>query len=440
MAKQEQIFPNLNEVVDSDEPQVTEIESYCVECGKDGTTRLLLTEIPFFRQVVLMSFACPHCHYQNNELQPAQQIGERGVRYELKVLNVDDLKRQVIKTEWAEISIPEIEFSVSKQTGLITTVEGLLDRAITGLRHSWGNNEDVEFKQKLQDYIEKMVKLMEGKETFTLIVEDMSGNSFVENPLAPEPDPQLTVSHYIRTIDEDKLLGIYANEENDQTGGGSGDPGNLKDEVLQFPTNCPHCNAPCFTNMKLTNIPHFKEIIIMATNCDACGTRTNEIKSGAGIEDKGVRITLNVQTDEDLKREVVRSDTCNVEIPELHLQLHSSGSGRYTTIQGLGLNMIDDLQQSNPFIDGDSTPELVREKLAKLSERLTNLLGTTLILDDPCGNSFVEGATDVVHYERSYEQNEELGLNDIKTDNYQPLEGVQEEKEEEEETKEVVQS
>lgn len=51
----------------------------------------------------------------------------------------------------------------------------------------------------------------------------------------------------------------------------------------------------------------------------------------------------------------------------------------------------------------------------------------TLILDDPAGNSFVQALTDdgslddrlsIVKYDRSFEQNEELGLNDIKTENY----------------------
>jgi len=53
-----------------------------------------------------------------------------------------------------------------------------------------------------------------------------------------------------------------------------------------------------------------------------------------------------------------------------------------------------------------------------LFEKLDNLTGYTIILDDPCGNSYVDGALDVVRYERSFEQNEELGLNDIKTENY----------------------
>lgn len=51
----------------------------------------------------------------------------------------------------------------------------------------------------------------------------------------------------------------------------------------------------------------------------------------------------------------------------------------------------------------------------------------TLILDDPAGNSYVQSlgegdaldeALTIEKYERSFEQNEELGLNDIKTENY----------------------
>ena len=34
-----------------------EIESYCMNCEENGITRLLLTRIPFFREVVLMSFS-----------------------------------------------------------------------------------------------------------------------------------------------------------------------------------------------------------------------------------------------------------------------------------------------------------------------------------------------------------------------------------------------
>lgn len=52
----------------------------------------------------------------------------------------------------------------------------------------------------------------------------------------------------------------------------------------------------------------------------------------------------------------------------------------------------------------------------------------TLILDDPSGNSYVQALTDdgslddrlkITRYTRNYEQNDELGINDMKTENYE---------------------
>lgn len=73
-----------------------------------------------------------------------------------------------------------------------------------------------------------------------------------------------------------------------------------------MPTNCPECGASCFTKMKVTDIPHFKEVIIMATDCDKCGSRTNEVKSGGGIEPKGRKMTLKVKSKEDFSRDVLK--------------------------------------------------------------------------------------------------------------------------------------
>ena len=42
-----------------------------------GTTRMLLTKVPFFRDIILMSFSCPHCNYRNNEVQSATSIEEK---------------------------------------------------------------------------------------------------------------------------------------------------------------------------------------------------------------------------------------------------------------------------------------------------------------------------------------------------------------------------
>lgn len=63
----------------------------------------------------------------------------------------------------------------------------------------------------------------------------------------------------------------------------------------------------------------------------------------------------------------------------------------------------------------------------KLQEIMNGQRKITMILDDPAGNSYVQALTDdgslddrlkIERYDRSFDQNEELGLNDIKTENY----------------------
>ena len=44
----------------------------------------------------------------------------------------------------------------------------------------------------------------------------MSGNSHVENPHAPDPDPHVSIEHFQRTKEQNISLGIY--EENDVEG------------------------------------------------------------------------------------------------------------------------------------------------------------------------------------------------------------------------------
>jgi len=44
-------------------------------------------------------------------------------------------------------------------------------------------------------------------------VDDPSGNSFVENKLAPKEDPNFTVEHYERSEDQDKQLGLTSTSE-----------------------------------------------------------------------------------------------------------------------------------------------------------------------------------------------------------------------------------
>ena len=67
-------------------------------------------------------------------------------------------------------------------------------------------------------------------------------------------------------------------------------------------------------SVSASEIPHFKEVVIMATSCDYCGHKTNEVKSGGGIEPRGTRITLKITDPSDLSRDVLKVSVRNMYI------------------------------------------------------------------------------------------------------------------------------
>ncbi|XP_027961609.1 zinc finger protein ZPR1 isoform X1 [Eumetopias jubatus] len=416
---------------EDEEQQPTEIESLCMNCYRNGTTRLLLTKIPFFREIIVSSFSCEHCGWNDTEIQSAGRIQDQGVRYILTVRAQEDMNREVVKTDSATTRIPELDFEIPafSQKGVLTTVEGLISRAVSGLEQDQparrANEKAV--AERIDEFIVKLKELKQVASPFTLIIDDPSGNSFVENPHAPQKDHALMITHYNRTLQQEEMLGLQAEAPPEE----KPEEEDLRNEVLQFNTNCPECNAPAQTNMKLVQIPHFKEVIIMATNCENCGHRTNEVKSGGAVEPLGTKITFHITDLLDLTRDVLKSETCSVEIPELEFELGMAIlGGKFTTLEGL-LKDIQELVTKNPFTLGDSSNPGQVEKLQEFSWKLDQILQGNMkahfIMNDPAGNSYFQNVyapeddpqMKVEHYKRTFDQNEELGLNDMKTEGYE---------------------
>ncbi|CDQ58347.1 unnamed protein product [Oncorhynchus mykiss] len=341
------------------------------------------------------------------------------------------MNREVVKADSATTRIPELDFEIPPYTqkGSLSTIEGLIDRAVAGLEQDQQlrNATAPEVAVKIDEFIDKLKKLKEG--VFTLVIDDPSGNSFVENPFAPQKDEALSVSHYKRTPQQDAQLGIKAEDEEEKP---SNDIDYMRNEVLTFNTNCPECNAPASTNMKLVQIPHFKEVIIMATNCDDCGHRTNEVKSGGATEELGTKITLHLTDVSDMSRDLLKSETCSILIPELEFELGMAAvGGKFTTLEGLLKDIKDLIVSKNPFTCGDSSTSDRTEKLKLFGEKIDKIMAGEMdvhvVLDDPAGNSYLQNvyAPDpdpemtTEKYTRTFEQNEDLGLNDMKTEGYQ---------------------
>ena len=195
---------------------------------------------------------------------------------------------------------------------------------------------------------------------------------------------------------------------------------------MEFKTNCSECNAPVTCKMHMLDIPFFKEVIIMASSCDSCGYRTSEVKHGAAIAPKGKKITLKVTDSSDLSRDILKSESCSISIPEIQLDLNPGTlGGKFTTIEGLLQQVSDQMKQRNPFYIGDSATEEDELPFARFLHNLDMILkgdmNFTLIVDDCLGASYLQNvyAPDpdpnmtIEEYERTWDQNEDFGLNDL---------------------------
>ena len=284
-----------------------------------------------------------------------------GTVYTARILNREDLNRQLVKSASCSVTIPQYELTIPPSRGQLTTVEGLIRDIVADLSvgQPLRKYQDENAYTKIQSIIENIKTILndDGEEDeeatglkepkersdafppFTVQLDDPSGNSFIEF-LGGTADPKWNLRTYARTHAQNVELGIAVPDD----ASAESDPNAIKrmkeavdkaateqsageikdDEIFVFPGSCSSCSRPLDTLMKKVNIPYFKvrdwvnrfqhsldtyapkDIFIMSTNCDACGYRDNEVKSGAAISEKGKKIILKVEDREDLSRDILK--------------------------------------------------------------------------------------------------------------------------------------
>ena len=141
-----------------------------------------------------MAFECPHCHFRNSEIQAAGAIQEKGCVYTCHVKDANDLNRQIVRSEWATVSIPALEFEVppTHEHGSLTTIEGFITNCINDLELHQPARKlvDPETHDKIEAFIARLRGLLDLTQPFDLILDDPSGNSYIENLCGAAGPPQ----------------------------------------------------------------------------------------------------------------------------------------------------------------------------------------------------------------------------------------------------------
>lgn len=89
--------PPRLEQEEGEEREMQEIESLCMRCHEQvgllqyrsasrsaldkGVTRILLTSIPYFKEIVVSSFRCEHCGHRDTEIQSAGEIQRKSTSH-----------------------------------------------------------------------------------------------------------------------------------------------------------------------------------------------------------------------------------------------------------------------------------------------------------------------------------------------------------------------
>jgi zinc finger protein len=280
---------------------------------------LLLTSIPYFKEIIIMSFKCDHCGHRDSEvnsageiqgtssafrLRPSADITAKGVNYTVHLLTRKDLDRQLVKSNTATITFPDYQLTIPPGRGQLTTVEGIIrdtirdldmeqpvrrhidpetaakiDAMLTSLRELLGidNNDD---EMNADDPNQKPFK------PTPVVVDDPSGNSFFQF-VGSTSDSQWNMRGYNRTLEQNITLGLVARPDDMPDQSASGQPlvddshklnkpedfelrrniGNtvtredgtvVPDEIFSFPSTCSSCGHPLETLMQQVNIPYFQ--------------------------------------------------------------------------------------------------------------------------------------------------------------------------------------
>eukprot|EP00698_Gefionella_okellyi_P021674 TRINITY_DN7078_c0_g1_i2.p1 TRINITY_DN7078_c0_g1~~TRINITY_DN7078_c0_g1_i2.p1 ORF type:complete len:328 (+),score=67.84 TRINITY_DN7078_c0_g1_i2:40-984(+) len=127
-----------------------------------------------------------------------------------------------------------------------------------------------------------------------------------------------------------------------------------------------------------------------------------------GAPDLGVRWEMTVNSPADLQALVFKSDCASVILPDIDIE-HPAGRARLLTLQSLLIELRDGVQKALSM-SGQSHGQIARI-ISGLDECVNASAPFRLIIDDPLGISSIrDGTASRLEYKRTWEQDEELGV------------------------------
>jgi len=147
-------------------------------------------EVSFFGKIILDTIICKDCGFKHSDILHEEK--DKKIKIEFFVENAEDLNVKVIKSSKCRIIIPEIGIDITPgpySNAYITNIEGILERIENFIKEHYNTLKSMEKeKNKVDEILEKIKLMRDGKIKFKVILIDYSGISKILDKKAVETE------------------------------------------------------------------------------------------------------------------------------------------------------------------------------------------------------------------------------------------------------------
>jgi zinc finger protein len=153
---------------------------------------------------------------------------------------------------------------------------------------------------------------------------------------------------------------------------------------------CPICRAQKLTLIEdEIEVPYFGKAFLFSMHCEACEFHKGDVEFAE--EKDPARYTLEISSPSDMNIRVVKGSNATVKLPDLRVSIEpgADADGYVANVE----KILNDLLEKTKEIKETEEDSAKRKKAWKLMDKILDIKEgkekTTLILEDPTGNSSI---------------------------------------------------
>lgn len=164
--------------------QETVLDAPCPVCGHTPLrVRSLPLELPYFGEALQTTVLCNVCAYRHGDLLLTRSA--EPIRVTLHVDRPEHLSARVARSSSGTVRVPELGAAMEpgpRAEAFVSNVEGVMRKFLDVVQGQEAVAEGAAARRRLRAVHQRIEDMIEGREAFTFVLEDPTGNSAVLHP------------------------------------------------------------------------------------------------------------------------------------------------------------------------------------------------------------------------------------------------------------------